>query len=274
MPELPEVQTIAVELHARLQNAAVLRAEVLLPRSIGYPDIALFTDGIQGRRILSVSRRAKYLLFLLDEATLVVHLRMTGRLLLETTPLSPHPHARVVLHLNAGRTLHFIDARTFGRLYLLVPGDVMPLSSYHALGPEPLEPSFTPALFAERLRQRRGALKSVLLDQRLVAGLGNIYADEVLYQAGLNPRRPVDSLEEAEMDSLHAAIVDILSKAVEQRGTTFSDYRTSWGLIGGFQDSLSVFRRTGQPCPSCGTSICRESVGGRSSHYCPLCQPF
>ena len=151
-------------------------------------------------------------------------------------------------------------------------GHTLPLRSFAALGPEPLEEAFTPDLLAARVAARRGNVKAALLDQRLVAGLGNIYADEALFQARIHPRRTLASLSADEIRALHDAIVFVLKQALGQGGTSFSDYRTTWGRLGGYQEELSVFRKAGSGCPVCGTPIARAVVAGRGTYYCPGCQ--
>jgi len=275
MPELPEVQTVASELHTRLTGRTILDVTVLWPRTIGSPSLNEFQAGLRGAAVTHVGRRAKYvMIFLHDGARLVVHLRMTGRISIDAAASPRDPHTRLVLHLLDGDELRFADTRKFGRWHLVAAGKTMPLASFAALGPEPLSKEFTPAMLIERVRARRGGLKAALLDQRLVAGLGNIYVDEALFRAGLHPQRTLQSLDDDKITALHGAIVAVLAQAVERGGTTFSDYRTTWGHEGGFGQDLRVFRRTGHPCPVCGAPIERSVVAGRGTHFCPRCQPY
>ncbi len=274
MPELPEVQTVASELHARLLGRTIIDVTTLWPRTIGSPSENEFRAGLRGASIAYVDRRAKYILIHLDGgALLVVHLRMTGRIAIDAAASPRDPHTRLVLHLLDGDELRFADTRKFGRWHLVAAGETMPLASFNSLGPEPLSEEFTPSVFVARVKGRRGALKAALLDQRLVAGLGNIYVDEALFRAGLHPQRTLQSLHDGEIIALHGAIVAVLAQAVGRGGTTFSDYRTTWGHEGGYGEELRVFRRTGQPCPVCGASIERIVVAGRGTHFCPHCQP-
>lgn len=273
MPELPEVQTVAAELHARLPGRVIEGAEVLWPRTVGHPSAEEFAAEVADARVEGVGRRAKYIVIRLEGgARLLVHLRMTGRITIEPATAPRDPYTRLVLRLDGGDELRFADTRKFGRWYLLQPGEEPPLASFAALGPEPLEEDFTPEIFAARVAARRGNVKAALLDQRLVAGLGNIYADEALFRAHIHPRRTLQSLRPEEVAALHAAIVHVLRRAVGSGGTSFSDYRTTWGQLGGYQEELSVFRQTGAPCPVCGTPIERDVVAGRGTHYCPHCQ--
>ncbi len=275
MPELPEVQTVASELQQRLPGRTITGAEVLWPRTVGHPSVDEFVALLRARRVESVDRRAKYVLIRLDDRSLLaLHLRMTGRVTIEPAARPRDPHTRLVLRLDDGDELRFADMRKFGRWYFVPAGDTLPLASFATLGPEPLDEAFTPQVFAQRVAARRGNVKAALLDQRLVAGLGNIYADEALFRARIHPRRTLPSLSAAEVAALHAAIVAVLQRAIGRGGTSFSDYRTTWGQLGGYQEELDVFRRTGAPCPACGAPIERTVVAGRGTHYCPRCQPL
>jgi len=273
LPELPEVETVASELNERLPGRAILGAEILWPGTIAHPSQERFASQIGGERIEQVGRRAKYIVVWLGSgARLLIHLRMTGGLTLEPATAPRSAHLRLAIPLDCHEELRFTDMRKFGRFYLLAPGEEMPLPSFATLGPEPLEDGFTVTVLAERLAARRGTLKAALLDQRLVAGLGNIYVDEALFHAGLHPCRAPQSLRPEEIAALHGAIIIVLRRAVGAKGTTFSDYRTTWGRTGAYQEELSVFRKQGAPCPRCGTPIDRGVVAGRGTHWCPACQ--
>ncbi len=273
MPELPEVETTARDLRPDLLGQRIIAAHVLWPRTIAEPDVAAFENEIAAQQIVGIGRRGKYLIFTLDSGmTLVCHLRMTGRLRVEqagSPALPPGPHVRVWFELADGRRLVFTDTRKFGRMWLV--GDTRQVLD--KLGLEPLEPGFDARSLAARLRHRQAAIKALLLDQTLVAGLGNIYADEALFRARLHPLRPGASLSDAEVERLHAAIVEVLQAAVGGRGTTLRDYRPPYGERGNYQDQLQVYQRTDQPCPRCGEPIRRIRVTQRSTHYCPRCQP-
>ena len=238
MPELPEVQTVAAELHERLVGRCIEGAEVLWPRTVGYPSPDEFAVSVAGGRVERVGRRAKYILVHLAGGDhIVIHLRMTGRITIEPATAPRDPYTRLVLRLDGGDELRFADTRKFGRFYYVAAGETLPLRSYSLLGPEPLEEDFTPDLFAARVAERRGNVKAALLDQRLVAGLGNIYVDEALFRARLHPRRMLQSLDAAEVTALHEAIVFVLRRATGRGGTSFSDYRTTWGSSAGTRKS-------------------------------------
>ncbi|MCD6289213.1 MAG: bifunctional DNA-formamidopyrimidine glycosylase/DNA-(apurinic or apyrimidinic site) lyase [Anaerolineae bacterium] len=269
MPELPEVETVARELRPHLIGRQITKATVYWPRSIACPSAEEFSKLVCGRRILNVARRGKYLLFpLADGWTLLIHLRMTGNLHVQPTEHPLNRHTRVILSLDDGYTLRFTDQRKFGRLWLTQT----PEAIVGKLGPEPLDPSFTARDLATRLWGRRAPIKAVLLDQRCIAGLGNIYADEVLFAAGIDPRRPANSLTDTEVHRLHAAIRTILAEAIRAKGSTLRDYRPPTTGSGQFQAHLQVFRREGKPCPICGTPVQRVRLAQRSTFFCPHCQ--
>lgn len=271
MPELPEVETYARDLAALLPGRRFTGARVDWPNQIPLNSPASLDAGIRGQTVTSVSRRGKYLVLRLSRDTLLVHLKMSGRLQLAPAADPPNPHAHIVFGMDRGDELRFHDPRKFGRIYLLA--DPAPLLG--PLGPEPLDEALTPAAFRARLAGRRGRLKPLLLDQTFIAGLGNIYVDESLWAARLHPLRTADSLEPGEIDRLYRAIREVLVRAIEARGTSFSaaGYRDLTGNPGEMQGTLAVFRRTGAPCPACGAAIARLTVGQRSTHVCPRCQP-
>jgi len=228
-----------------------------------------------GRRIVGVRRRGKYLLFDLDDgAHLLVHLRMTGRLVVAGRDDPPLRFEHLALLLDDGRDLRFCDQRKFGRVLHLLPADARALD--RRIGPEPLAPAFTAARLAAALRRRRGKLKAALLDQGLVAGLGNIYVDEALFRARLHPERRPDSLHPDEVARLHRAIRAVLREGIANRGTTFASFRDGYGAAGDNQANLRVYGRgrRGEPCPRCGRPLSVAVVAGRSSHFCGHCQPL
>ena len=270
MPELPEVETIARELRPGLTGRTIISVQVNWPRTVALPqeDVARFAEGLIGRKIAEMGRRGKFILIALDSgSTLIVHLRMSGQLLL--APCGQAEHLRAALKFADDSALYFYDARKFGRLWLTdnaaqVVGD---------LGPEPLAETFTLQLLIDRFRGRRGMLKPLLLDQRFIAGLGNIYADESLFRAGLHPQRGVDTLNEAEVARLHEAIREVLSQAIEHHGTSFDGaFVRPHGEQGRQQEGLSVYQQADLPCVRCGTPIQRIVVGGRGTYFCPRCQ--
>ncbi len=271
MPELPEVETVARGLRALLQGRTITGVTVGWPRTIACPAVDEFREQIAGRRVMSISRRGKYVILTLDRGYLLIHLKMSGRLYVVPAeqPLDKHEHT--VFEMDGGQQLRFHDVRKFGRVCLVDEAEQVT----GELGPEPLSDDLTLAEFCRRLETRSGRLKSLLLNQAFLAGLGNIYADEVLFRAGLHPQRSAASLTPAEQARLYEAIRTVLRRAVASRGTTLGDggYVDVRGQAGDYQDQIAVYGRTGEPCVRCQTPIERLVIGGRSSHYCPHCQP-
>lgn len=274
MPELPEVETVRRSLARELAGRRIVGVrEIGWPRTIAAPSPEELCLALCNRVIHGVDRRAKYLLIRLDNAeTLAVHLRMTGQMLVVPADVRSDKHTHVILTLDDGRELRFHDTRKFGRWWLLNAEGLAALE--RKLGHEPLESGFTVAALREGLRGRRTKIKPLLLDQRIVAGIGNIYADEALWLAQIHPLRTADSLNEAELAALHAGIVAALDQGVTRRGTTLVNYRDANGEGGENQHFLNAYGHTGDPCPRCGTPIERIIVGQRSTHICPVCQVF
>jgi formamidopyrimidine-DNA glycosylase len=269
MPELPEVETIRRDLEPRLVGRTFTRVEIAPDRVpvLAGIDEATFREGLVRATIEAIERRGKYLVFRLDTgSSLVVHLRMTGKLLLPDVPLVGH--LRATLWFDDGSSLRFTDLRKFGRLWLVDSAAAL----FEKIGPEPLTEGFTREALAETIRDRRAPVKSVILDQRRIAGIGNIYADEALFEARVLPARLAGTLTPVEVTRLHEAIRTVLLRGVESRGASFRDYLDAEGQSGNMQMYVKVFRRTGKPCYVCGTAIERSKVGGRSTHYCPSCQ--
>jgi len=276
MPELPEVETV------RLGLAPVMEGRILVDprvyrRDLRRPFPAEFRARIIGRRVLSVDRRAKYLLIRLDDdGVIIVHLGMSGRMLIQVTPPDPPgKHDHVVLVLDDGRAVVFNDPRRFGLMDLTTARDLPDHPDLRDLGPEPIGNAFSGALLAERVGSRRSAIKVVLLDQNVVAGLGNIYASESLFQAGIAPDRPAASLSPGEFARLADAARDVIARAIAAGGSTLRDHRTVDGDLGYFQHSFAVYGREGEACPGCDCDpdrdggIRRAVQGGRSTYFCP-----
>ena len=268
MPELPEVETIVRDLRQSLIGQTITGVEIYCERSIATPSPAEFRAGLLGQRILSVERRGKFIVLQLGQGYLLIHLRMTGQLLIVAAgeALSDR-YLRVVLAFD-GQRLLFRDVRKLGRLYLVAEASGV----LGNLGPEPLGDDFTPEKLAECLGRRWGAIKSLLLDQSLLAGVGNIYADEALHSARIAPQRQACTLTREEVTALYRAIRSELQRGIRNRGTTLSNYRDAAGREGEHREHLRVYGRAGEPCPRCGSTIVRARIGGRSSFHCPHCQ--
>lgn len=271
MPELPEVEHVARQLRDSLIGRRITDTQVLWPRSIQGMDPAEFVARMYGRVVSAVGRRAKYLLIVLDDGqTLIVHRRMSGNLIFAHAGVD-EPYVRVAFTLDDGRRLLYTDPRKFGRLTLVETAEQPEI--FALLGPEPLDETFTPATLASRLAGRQRPLKAVLLDQTVLAGLGNIYADESLFRARLHPLRPAGSLTDDEIAALHSGIQAALLTGIAHGGTTFGRHRDVYNEAGTNLEHVEVYRRTGQPCLRCGTPIERIVVTQRSTHFCPNCQP-
>lgn len=270
MPELPEVETVRRGLAPRVTGRIVTGVAVRQPR-LRWPVPEQLMTQLPGQRIVQVARRAKYLLLQTQAGTLLCHLGMTGRLrLLPTTaPWQKHDHAEVVL--TDDWTLRFNDSRRFGALlWTTEPLEQHPL--LRDLGPEPFDSAFSGAYLYRRLQGRMTAIKPRLLDQRLVAGVGNIYASEALFRAGVHPLRPAGQLSPAECDRLVAAVRTVLDAAIAQGGTTLRDFVGGDGQTGYFQHALQVYGRADLPCPHCGQPIHCGRAGQRATYYCLHCQ--
>ena len=273
MPELPEVETVRRRLAPVLVGATITSAEIVDPRLTRPVDPLLVAEALVGERIAAVERRGKYLLWRLESGrTLVVHLRMTGSLRHAAGGgLPDDAYRRATLVLDTGADVGYRDVRRFGTWELLDPDHLRPYLATR-VGPEPLAPSFTAARLGSILAGRRASIKSVLLDQRRVAGVGNIYADEALWRARIHPRRPAGALGPAEVARLHRAVRVVLRRGIELQGSTLRDYATPDGDEGGMQNEFHVYGRLGEPCDRCGRPIDRIVVAGRGTWLCPRCQ--
>lgn len=278
MPELPEVETIvrALSVGGREEppvvGRVIERGEILWERTLEIPQPAQFAERISGQHVNNVTRRGKFIILRLDSDSLLLHLRMSGDVRVESLlDEAGHPrpvlqHDRMILQFKDGLRLAFNDPRKFGRVWLMVdPAEVL-----SSLGPEPLEAAFTAEDLHERLKDHQRSLKPLLLDQTVIAGLGNIYADEALHLAKINPLMPASDLSRMQVEHLWLAIRSVLLEGIRRNGASID-----WVYRGGeFQNHFRVYGRTGQPCPVCSTPIERMVVGQRGTHFCPVCQPF
>ncbi len=276
MPELPEVETVARLLAPRAIGRTILGVEVHWERTLGGSSARDFKRAVIGAKIVALHRRAKYLIFDLrrDERPaghLVGHLRMSGRMHIERAGFEPGIHARLALALDDGTIFHFIDVRKFGRISF--EADLQRV--FRRLGDEPLEKSFTAERLHALLLSRKRRLKPLLLDQSVVAGLGNIYVDESLHRARLHPLSNSGSVDLSAARRLHAAVQKILRAAIDGEGSSFDTfYRTPEGKPGRFQARFRVYGREGKPCGRCKSPIVKFTVGQRGTHVCPTCQPY
>jgi formamidopyrimidine-DNA glycosylase len=274
MPELPEVESVREQLEPALVGRSFERVTIDDPRLVRPYDPAEVAAELEGERVAAVERRGKYLIVRFESGrVLLIHLRMTGSLLRAPGGSLPDDsHRRAVVKLDDGSDVAYRDVRRFGTWLLLEPGEAEPYLAAR-VGEEPLDALFTAARLGERLAGRHTSLKAALLDQRTLAGMGNIYADEALWRARLNPLRPAAGLDRAELRRLHRGIRAALEQGLARQGSTLRDYRLPDGGGGSMQDEFRVYGRGGEPCDRCGTPIARTRVAGRTTWFCPVCQP-
>jgi formamidopyrimidine-DNA glycosylase len=276
VPELPEVETVRRQLAGRVAGRTIVGAQVLDPLWTAPAQPADVEARLLGARIERLRRRGKYLIAELDgERCLVMHLRMTGNLLwvAERDDILGRPHLRVRLVLDDGHRLLFTDQRRFGTGVVIEGARALADYLDQRLGPEPLDPEFTPDVLRAAARNRIAPVKAFLLDQRRVAGIGNIYADEALFRARIHPLKPAGRLRRPELERLHAGIVATLQAGIERQGSSIDNYRDANGDRGSMQDEFLVHRREGLPCPRCGGPVTKLVAAGRGTYVCRRCQP-
>ena len=294
MPELPEVETIASDLRPLVVGRTIEAVALRFPSIVRHPEPEVFARGLPGQRVTAVDRRGKYIIFRLESSglsgsppvgfadtspsrgearpALVVHLGMTGQLLHKLPEDSMRPHTHVVLRLDNGTELRYSDPRRFGRLLLGSEEELVAARKLPKLGPEPLDPHFTAGDLHRRLSGRRAPLKLLLLDQSVIAGVGNIYADEACYRARIRPDRPPARITRDRVKRLHAALRESLLLGIVNRGSSIDDYVDLYGAKGRQQEELQVYGRGGKPCLSCGRPLTLARLGGRATVFCRRCQ--
>lgn len=293
MPELPEVETVRRGLNLVTLHQTIQGGDVLLDRTIAHPaSVYEFLEGFTGTAIAQWHRRGKYLLAELVQSTgygskaidslqtpppagyLGVHLRMTGQLLWIAPSEPLQKHTRVRLFFEGQKELRFVDQRTFGQMWWVPPGEAPEriMTGLQFLGPEPFSDDFSLAYLVKQLKPRRRPVKNALLDQAIVAGIGNIYADEALFLSGIHPKTLCIDLSRKQIDRLRTNILQVLQASIDARGTTFSTFRSVEGVNGSYGGVAWVYARDGDPCRTCGSVIQRLRMAGRSAHFCPRCQ--
>lgn len=271
MPELPEVETIKNDLAPRIAGLRFTGVTLLSPGMVRRPRAEGLSPRLVGQTIREVARRGKYLIFRLSNGeTLLLHLRMSGSLLLKPSPAQADSYTRAIFNLDNGLELHFNDRRKLGTIELVT--DETEVTG--KLGPEPLDKSFTSEVLGQRLSGRKAPIKAVLCDQTVLAGIGNMYADEALFSARIHPLKPAGAFSREEIERLHRAIGEVLKVAIGNKGASISDYRRPYGELGSQQYFFQVAHRGGQPCPVCSTSIRRIPVRNRGTYFCPRCQEW
>ncbi|OGO05260.1 MAG: DNA-formamidopyrimidine glycosylase [Chloroflexi bacterium RBG_13_54_9] len=268
MPELPEVETIKNYLLPRVVGRCFTGVTLLWPRAVRYPSPEEFRSRLIRQTIKDISRRGKYLLFRLDRDTLILHLRMTGVLLLQPSSAGLDPHIRTVFHLDNETSIYFRDQRKFGAIWLVEDETEV----VGKLGPEPLTPAFTPEALGNIICQHNIPVKALLCDQNLIAGIGNMYADEALFAARIDPLKKARELSPQETERLHRAICKVLTNAIEHGGASVDTYQHPDGGLGSAQSFFQVAHCRGEQCPVCGAMIERIPIRGRGTYFCPRCQ--
>ena len=264
MPELPEVETFVRQLKPALVGKTILSADLRWNRTLAIPSPKKFKELIQGQKVIDISRRAKYLNIQLKDYSLIIHLRMSGDLLIRNSTITPAKHDRLLLKLSGNKSLVFNDTRKFGRVWFTANVEEI----FNKLGPEPFSRKFTPQWLYTALHNKKRQLKPLLLDQNFLAGLGNIYTDEALHIAKLHPLAASDSVSLEQADTLHKAIRKVLKEGIKRNGASID-----WAYRGGqFQNYFRVYDREGTACIVCGTEIQKIIVGQRGTHICPHCQ--
>jgi formamidopyrimidine-DNA glycosylase len=273
LPELPEVETVRRTLKELVLNKEIQAVSVFWPKMVKRPDeVEQFKDALMGQTIRDIGRRGKFLIFYLDDYALVSHLRMEGKYRLTSQEEAIEKHTHVIFQFTDGTELRYKDVRKFGTFHLYQKGSEFTEAPLSHLGPEPFSEEFTETLLAKKLAKTNRKIKSTLLDQTIVVGLGNIYVDEALFRSGIHPEREAASLTKAEIAILYQEIVSTLSEAVAKGGSTIRTYLNTQGEMGMFQLELYVYARKGEPCKRCETPLEKTTVGGRGTHFCPSCQ--
>lgn len=274
MPELPEVETVRSGLIHLVENKTIAKVDVKWAKIIEFPTVEDFCRELIGQRIETIKRRGKFLLFKLTNFDLISHLRMEGKYeyFSEDEIVQPDKHTHVVFTFSDGSQLHYNDVRKFGRMILVEKGQGVLYKGIQQLGPEPVEEEFSLIDFEKDLQRSSSFIKPLLLNQKVVAGLGNIYTDEALWLAKIHPQQPAQTLNKKEIKCLYQAIIEVLARAVKAGGTTVRTYKNALGKAGQFQIELKVYGKTNEPCLRCQTPIEKIKVAQRGTHFCPHCQ--
>lgn len=273
MPELPEVETISKTLKHLVKGQTIEQVHIYWENIIKHPSVEQFADALPGQTIHDVKRKGKFLLFMLDDYVLVSHLRMEGKYSVDQVDMPMKKHTHIVFDLASGEQLRYNDVRKFGTMHVFEKGTELQEKPLNQLGPDPFDDHFTADYFYNRLQKTTRAIKNVLLDQSIVAGLGNIYVDETLYLAHIHPLTRADTLSKEDAERIKRVAIDVLKQAVKQGGTTIRSYVDGAGEMGMFQQELYVYGQEDTPCETCGSAIVKIKVGGRGTHFCGSCQP-
>lgn len=272
MPELPEVETVRRTLLPLVVGKTIERVKVHWEKIIQHPDVETFCDRLQGQTIRDIQRRGKFLMFQLDNVVLVSHLRMEGRYICENEHAPFDRHTHIFFTFTDRTELRYRDVRKFGTMHLFNKGDELNAPPLSNIGREPLDEQLTVSWLSDQLRRTKRTIKATLLDQTIIAGLGNIYVDEVLFRSFIHPERAASTLTVQEVEALHRAIIETIREAIEKGGSTVRTYVNTQGKSGTFQNELYVYGRANMPCRRCGNLIIKTVVANRGTHYCETCQ--
>jgi formamidopyrimidine-DNA glycosylase len=275
MPELPEVETVRKTLEQLVVGKTITKVDVFWPKLVKEPtEVEQFQDALVGEEIVEIGRRGKFLIIYTTKFALISHLRMEGKYGVFPNEVPREKHTHVIFSFEDNTELRYKDVRKFGTMHLFLKGEEFDRLPLMHLGPEPLSEEFTTQYLKESLKNTKRSIKTTLLDQTKVVGIGNIYVDEALFRARIHPERIASTLTDLEYEKLVHEIKETLAKAVKQGGSTIRSYLNSQGQIGMFQQQLLVYGRKGEDCTNCGTPLIKLKVGGRGTHICPICQPL
>jgi len=273
MPELPEVETIRQDMIKKVKGKKIENVEIKNEKNIRIISPEQFKEKLKGRVIEDIQRRGKFLIINLDSDDLLIfHLKLTGRLLFSPVGKKEPKYVRIVFTFTDKSRLFFADIRGFADVFLIPRSDVETIPAIKNMGPEPLSPDFNPDKLKQILGGKRGKIKPLLMDQSVIAGIGNIYSQEALYRAGIHPEREVSKLTEKEIEAIYRSLVDVLKEAIKYRGSSVDAYLDLNGKEGNYVPHLKIYGKEGQICPRCGSSIKKKRVGGRGTYFCSKCQ--
>ena len=272
MPELPEVETVKNTLKSKLQNRTIKKVTVYHDNIIEYPDASLFCKQLINQQILDMNRYGKWLIFVLDDYYLLSHLRMEGKYFFKQPEEELNKHEHVVFLLDDNTELRYMDVRKFGKMHLIKKEEIEKKGPFLKMGLEPWDDKLTINYLKEKYQKKKLPIKTVLLDQSIIVGIGNIYANEILFLSGISPLQSANSLTDASLIKITQHTRQVLEKAIQQGGTTIRTYTSVDGVHGLFQQQLNVHGREGETCPTCQNIILKIKVGGRGTYYCPTCQ--
>ena len=272
MPELPEVETVKENLKKRLINTKINDVKVLYNNIIAYPDTNTFEKTLKNKKVKDITRRGKFIIFDLEDYYLLSHLRMEGKYFIKNKNDQINKHEHVIFNLDNNQELRYMDTRKFGKMFLIQKENIDTIGPLKELGLEPFDKKLTPNYLKEKIKNKTIPIKTALLDQSIIAGIGNIYADEILFLSHVNPLKKSNTLKEKELNNIIKSTKEVLNKAIAKGGTTIHTYTSVDGIKGTYQDSLFVHNKEKELCKVCQTQIKKIKVGGRGTYYCPHCQ--